>query len=53
MQADALVTALLVMGPEAGHRFANDSGVAALFIELDGETLHTCCARAMQPLLAS
>lgn len=32
MQADALATALMVLGPEAGYRFAEEHALAALFI---------------------
>lgn len=53
MQADALATALLVMGPDAGYRFADRNGVAALFLGLDGEALTTDSTPAMKPLIAS
>jgi thiamine biosynthesis lipoprotein len=36
--ADALSTALLVMGPERGVAFAREHGLAALFIIRDGES---------------
>jgi thiamine biosynthesis lipoprotein len=32
MRADALATALMVLGPEAGYRFAEQHGLAAFFI---------------------
>ena len=32
MRADALATALLVLGPEKGYRLAEQQGLAALFI---------------------
>lgn len=37
MQADALATALTVMGPEAGMAYANRHGLAALFLIRDGD----------------
>jgi thiamine biosynthesis lipoprotein len=33
MQADALATALIVLGAERGRTLAEDSGIAAQFIE--------------------
>lgn len=36
MQADALSTALMVLGPEAGYRLAKRENLAALFIVKDG-----------------
>ncbi len=38
MEADALSTSLLVLGPEAGMRFATEQGVAAYFIVGRGES---------------
>jgi thiamine biosynthesis lipoprotein len=37
MQADALATALLVLGPEKGYQLAQQQNLAALFITVDGE----------------
>lgn len=37
--ADAIATALMVMGPEAGPEFANRNRIAALFLQHDGDTL--------------
>ncbi len=37
--ADAMATALLVMGPEAGLEFADDRDIAAYFLERDGERI--------------
>ncbi|MES2183853.1 MAG: FAD:protein FMN transferase [Pseudomonadota bacterium] len=37
MEADAIATALLVLGPEAGPVFARRHGIAAWFVERDGE----------------
>jgi thiamine biosynthesis lipoprotein len=39
MTADALATALMAMGPEAGVDFAERSAVAALFVVRDGKQL--------------
>lgn len=36
MRADALATALMVMGPETGPDFARDHGIRALFLRQDG-----------------
>ncbi|MGE0744290.1 MAG: FAD:protein FMN transferase [Rhodospirillales bacterium] len=36
MQADALATALTVLGPQAGYDFACARGIAALFVARDG-----------------
>lgn len=37
--ADAMATALMVMGPETGPEFANHNGIAALFLKHEGDTL--------------
>lgn len=37
MTADALDTALMVMGPETGYQFAEKENIAALFIIADGD----------------
>jgi thiamine biosynthesis lipoprotein len=37
MEADALATALLVMGPEQGFRFAQSQGIEAFFIVIGSE----------------
>lgn len=39
MRADALATALIVLGPDRGPSLAEASGIAALFIERRGATL--------------
>ncbi|MEY4871820.1 MAG: hypothetical protein RLZZ563_1150 [Pseudomonadota bacterium] len=36
MMADAMATALMVMGPEAGCRMAEEQGISALFLVRDG-----------------
>lgn len=41
MHADAMATALVVLGLERGERFAREQGIAALFIGRDGETRQT------------
>ena len=38
--ADAMATALLVMGAEAGIAYAEREGIAALFVVRDGDDLH-------------
>ena len=38
MRADALATALMVMGPEAGSAFAKHHGIKALFLIGQGPT---------------
>ncbi len=37
MRADALATALMVMGPEMGSKFANQQGIGALFLISRGQ----------------
>ncbi|MDH3205496.1 MAG: FAD:protein FMN transferase [Gemmatimonadota bacterium] len=49
--ADALSTALYVMGPRTGIAWAEQAGVAALFLELDGETVRPAWTSAMEPWL--
>jgi FAD:protein FMN transferase len=41
MQADAMATALMVMGPEAGLAFAKGTGMNALFMTRRAEGIHT------------
>lgn len=41
MHADAMATALVVLGMEQGERFAREQGIAALFIGRNGETRQT------------
>lgn len=41
MVADAMATALMVMGMERGQRFAKDHGLSALFLGHDGQTAAT------------
>lgn len=52
MTADALATALLVMGPEAGPRYAEKTGLPALFILGEGEAFAEKSTAALQPYLA-
>jgi thiamine biosynthesis lipoprotein len=40
MRADALATALIVLGPDAGHALAQAHGIAAYFIRRRDGTLH-------------
>jgi thiamine biosynthesis lipoprotein len=51
MCADALATALMVLGPEKGWRLAERRGVAALFVVRTGEGFHERATRAMRPAL--
>ncbi|EDQ34533.1 Membrane-associated lipoprotein involved in thiamine biosynthesis [Hoeflea phototrophica DFL-43] len=37
MRADALATALMVMGPDTGPVFAEENGISALFLNQDGD----------------
>jgi len=46
MQADALATVFMAMGPDAALRLADARGVAALLIARDGETLAVRPAKA-------
>jgi thiamine biosynthesis lipoprotein len=39
MRADALATALTVLGPDEGLRFAKDRSIAALFVVRNGTAL--------------
>lgn len=52
MTADALATALLVMGPEAGPRYAEKAGLPALFILDEGGAYVEKSTAALQPYLA-
>jgi thiamine biosynthesis lipoprotein len=49
MRADALSTALMVLGPEAGFRLALREGVAALFVVREGEALAELRTPAIEP----
>ncbi len=48
MEADALSTLLLVLGPEAGPRFPSEHDVAAYFIVGKGEDSTTKASPAFQ-----
>ena len=50
LRADALSTALFVMGPREGLAFADRRGIAALFIVRKGETLSIVPSRAFPHL---
>lgn len=52
MRADALATALMVLGPEAGRAFAEREGLAALFIIRAGADFEEVPSNPMRPLLA-
>lgn len=41
MQADAMATALMVLGMESGERWARRHGISALYMSRNGETLRT------------
>lgn len=51
MTADALSTALMVMGPDQGRRFAEENGLAAYFIWREHEMLFHDNTTAFEPLL--
>ncbi len=52
LRADALSTALFVMGPREGLAFADRRGIAALFLVPKGETLSIASSRAFPHLSA-
>lgn len=52
MYADALATALMVMGPQRGHAFAERHGLAALLLERTPEGFRELATTAMARLLA-
>jgi thiamine biosynthesis lipoprotein len=51
LAADALSTALYVMGPDAGLRWARDRGLAACFLIPDGATLRMEATAAFRQLI--
>lgn len=51
MLADAYATALLVLGAEAGGDFAEQHGLAALFVERTGDGFAPRCSTTMRPRL--
>ncbi|HEY7840322.1 MAG TPA: FAD:protein FMN transferase [Gammaproteobacteria bacterium] len=51
MRADALATALMVLGPEAGRAFSEREGIAALFIIRDGAGFEELTSPQMRALL--
>lgn len=51
MEADALATALTVMGPEQGFAYAQRHGIAALFIRRQADHLEECCSDAFAALV--
>ena len=52
LQADALATALLVMGPETGYSYADTRGIAALMQVRNGSGVELLRTRAMRRLTA-
>lgn len=51
MQADAMATALLVMGPKAGLAYANANDIAAFFVQGDTRGYTRKSSQAFQPYL--
>jgi thiamine biosynthesis lipoprotein ApbE len=51
MVADILSTALFVMGPEAGMRWLEGRGIAALFLVSSGDSLAIRATSTMQLIL--
>ncbi len=49
--ADALSTALMVMGPDEGPEWARRQAIAALFVRHDGSTLREQASSAFEPFL--
>ena len=47
MKADALATAFLVLGPEAGYELAQQENIASLFITVDAEGFHEQATSAL------
>ena len=52
MEADAMATAMLVLGPDKGMRFANEQRIAALFLRRDGDEIVARHSQAFAPYLA-
>ena len=52
MRADALATALLVMGPETGYEYAADRGIAALFQIKSADGIEVRMTTALKRLTA-
>lgn len=50
MRSDALATALMVMGPDKGPKFAEENGLAAYFIIRDGENYRTLATSAFNQI---
>jgi thiamine biosynthesis lipoprotein len=51
MRADALATALLVLGPEDGLRWAEDRGIAALFVRRNADSFVDAATPAFEKLI--
>ena len=52
MEADAMATAMLVLGPDKGMRLANEQRIAALFLRRDGNEIVARHSQAFAPYLA-
>ena len=52
MEADAMATAMLVLGPDKGMRLANEQRIAALFLRRDGDEIVARHSQAFAPYLA-
>jgi thiamine biosynthesis lipoprotein len=50
-EADGLATALLVMGPDLGMRYATDAGIAAYFLQRVGDDVEERTTTAFDALL--
>lgn len=53
MQADALATAILALGPRAGYDWAEDRGLAALLVERQGDAVRELPTTAWTKALAA
>lgn len=53
MTADAMATALFVMGPQQGPAFAQDAGIDALFLVTDGDRLREISTAGMAARILS
>jgi thiamine biosynthesis lipoprotein len=53
MEADAMATALLVLGPDKGMRLANERRIAAFFMIRDGDRILTRHSQAFEPYLTN
>ncbi len=51
MIADALATAMMVMGPEKGFSYAESQGIPALFIVIMDDKISEKYSNALKPFL--